>query len=70
MDIAGELRYYAHTLSPRFKELKILPISDVHYGSPLCNTNEFLETIRLISDMRALDMIRDCVYCVYYGFIH
>ncbi len=33
--IPGELIYYAHRLSPKFKELIILPISDVHYGDPL-----------------------------------
>lgn len=33
--IPGELTYFAHKLSSKFKELIILPISDIHYGDPL-----------------------------------
>ena len=47
--IQGEPIYYAHTLSRSFKELIILPISDVHYGNPLCSVNHFLRTIRMIN---------------------
>ena len=33
--IPGELIYFAHRLPAKFKELIILPISDIHYGDPL-----------------------------------
>ncbi|GAH14529.1 unnamed protein product, partial [marine sediment metagenome] len=48
--IQGEPIYYAHTLSPRFKELLVVPISDVHYGNPLFSKNRFLQTINFIKD--------------------
>ena len=48
--ILGELIYYAHKLSPRFKQLLIIPISDVHYGNPLFSALHFRKTIRFIKD--------------------
>ena len=48
--IQGELIYYAHTLSPRFKELLLIPTSDVHYGNPLHSASHFRRHLKLISD--------------------
>jgi len=48
--IQGEPIYYAHRLSPRFKELLIPPISDVHYGNPLFSKKHFLYTRDFIRD--------------------
>lgn len=31
----GELVYYAHQLSKKFRKLLIVPIGDIHYGNPL-----------------------------------
>lgn len=46
--ILGELIYVAHTLSPKFKELLLLPTQDVHYGNPLFSKHHFLEHIGFI----------------------
>ena len=46
--VQGEPIYYAHTLSPKLKEVWILPISDVHYGNPLFSKPHFLRTIKFI----------------------
>jgi len=47
--IKGEPIYYAHVLSPKFKELIIVPISDVHYGNPLFSPKHFQRTLDFIS---------------------
>ena len=46
--IAGEPIYYAHTLNPKFKELVVVPISDVHYGNPLFSEHHFIKTLGFI----------------------
>ncbi len=46
--VTGELVYYAHTLSPSFKELLIVPIADVHYGNPLFSEKHFTRLIDYI----------------------
>jgi hypothetical protein len=43
--IQGEPVYYVHKLSPEFKELFIIPISDVHFGSALFSLNHWNKTI-------------------------
>ena len=44
--VQGELIYYAHLLSTKFKQLDILPIGDAHYGNPLFSMPHFLNTLR------------------------
>jgi len=46
--LQGEPIYYAHTLNKSFKELIIVPISDLHYGNPLCSTKHFSRTLQLL----------------------
>jgi len=46
--ITGEPIFYAHTLSPEFKKLRIKPLSDVHYGNPLFSKKHFLGVVASI----------------------
>ncbi|KKN21726.1 hypothetical protein LCGC14_0922660 [marine sediment metagenome] len=48
--LEGEQLYYAHTLSDRFKELFLLPMSDLHYGNPLSSKKHFLNTVQSIKE--------------------
>ena len=48
--LQDELIYYSHVLSPRFKQLLIVPISDVHYGNPLFSKRHLMETVRFIKE--------------------
>lgn len=48
--IQGELVYYAHQLSPEFKNLIILPISDLHYGNPLFSLSHFKRTLKFLEE--------------------
>ena len=50
MPILGEPIYYSHRLSSEFKELLIIPISDVHYGNPLFSQEHFFRTLDTIRD--------------------
>jgi hypothetical protein len=46
--IPGELIYYCHDLSPKFTELVVVPISDVHYGNPMFSERHLQRTIDFI----------------------
>lgn len=48
--VEGELRWFGHTLSRELTQLRIIPISDVHYGNPLCSIKHFQRVVKLISD--------------------
>lgn len=48
--IQGELIYYAHRLSPLFKELLIVPIADCHYGSPLFSEKHLVRLLDYIKE--------------------
>jgi hypothetical protein len=50
LGIEGELIYYAHTLSPLFKQLNFLPLTDVHYGNHLFSASCFDESVATIKD--------------------
>lgn len=50
--LAGELKYYAWTLSPSIKELLLVPISDAHYGNPLYSEKHFARQIKTIQETR------------------
>lgn len=51
--LQDELIYYSHVLSPKLKNMEILPISDVHYGNPLFSKKHFLATVRYIQETPA-----------------
>lgn len=55
-----ELKYYAISLSPKFKELFVVGISDVHRGDPLSSEKHFENTIKVISEVPNL-------YCFFNG---
>lgn len=44
----GELRWFGRILSPKFKEVLIIVISDLHYGNPNCSLKHFLRTLDFI----------------------
>ncbi len=46
--VSGELIYYARKLSTEFKQLELVPISDVHYGNHLFSVKHFERTIEYI----------------------
>jgi len=50
--VQGEPIYYAHILSPKFKELLLPPTSDVHYGNPLFSKHHFLRHIQFLTDTK------------------
>ena len=41
----GELRWFGKVLDTQFKQIKLIPLSDLHYGNPLCSVKHFLYTI-------------------------
>ncbi len=48
--LAGELRYYAWSLSPHMKELLLPPTADAHYGNPMFSKPHFMRHIKTIKD--------------------
>jgi len=46
----GEIRWYGKRLDTQFNELRLVPISDLHYGNPLCSVKHFLYTVKFIQD--------------------
>ena len=46
--IPGELIYYCHDLSSTFKEVIIVPISDLHYGNPMHSKHHVALTIDFV----------------------
>jgi len=50
--VQGELIYYAHQLSPKFKELILIPISDIHKDNPLFSLHHVNRTIQFIGDTK------------------
>jgi hypothetical protein len=46
--LSGELIYHCHDLSNKFKEITIVPISDVHYGNPMFSKHHLQKTIDFI----------------------
>ncbi len=45
---AGELRWFGHRLSPDFKQVRFIVISDTHYGNPLFAESHFRRTLEFI----------------------
>ena len=50
--ISGEPFYVAHKLPKNLKQVRLIPISDVHYGNPLCSIKHFRNTRNFIRDNR------------------
>ena len=44
----GEQRWYGKILDTQFTQLRIVPISDLHYGNPLCSIKHFQYTLDFI----------------------
>lgn len=43
-----ELRWYGKVLSPELDEVRIVVISDLHYGNPYCSIKHFQRTLQFI----------------------
>ncbi len=48
--ITGELRWFGKVLSPELKQLRIIPLSDIHYGNPLCSLKHLDRTLTLVAE--------------------
>ena len=48
----GELIYYAWTLSPKIKELLLVPISDIHWGNSLFSMSHLNKALDFIKNTR------------------
>ncbi len=48
--IEGELKWHGRVLDPSLKKLRLVCISDVHYGNPLCSVKHFMKAIGFILD--------------------
>lgn len=58
--IPGELRWFGKALDNSLKQLQVVPISDVHYGNPLCSLKHLARTIALVRD-------NEDTYCILNG---
>lgn len=47
--LKGEVRWFGKRLDTQFKQLRIVPISDIHYGNPLCSLKHFQFTLDFIA---------------------
>jgi hypothetical protein len=45
-----ELRWYGSVLSPKLKQVRIIVLSDLHYGNPYCSIKHFDRTVQFIKD--------------------
>ncbi len=48
--VSGELRWYGKRFDPDWAELRLIIISDVHYGNPLFSLAHFQRTLRFVAD--------------------
>ena len=55
-----ELRWYGRILSRELTEVRVVVLSDLHYGNPYCSIKHFLRTIEFVSD-------NDNVFCFLNG---
>lgn len=46
--VEGELRWFGQTLSPKLKRVRLVIISDAHYGNPLFSVKHFGRAIELL----------------------
>uniref|UniRef100_A0A6M3LTC5 Putative DNA repair exonuclease n=1 Tax=viral metagenome TaxID=1070528 RepID=A0A6M3LTC5_9ZZZZ len=46
--LIGELIYFSHTFSPDYKELWVVPLADIHFGSPLFSLHHLDHTLEII----------------------
>lgn len=60
INISEELRWFGKVLSPEFNTVRIVVISDLHYGNPYCSVKHFARTIQYISE-------NENVYCFLNG---
>lgn len=50
--VQGEPYYVAHSLPRNLKEVHLIPVSDVHYGNPLCSVKHFRQTVKYLKENR------------------
>ena len=50
MSLKGEIRWFGHTLSATLKQLRIVPIGDIHYGNPLCSIKHLDKVILWVQE--------------------
>jgi hypothetical protein len=48
VEVENELVWYGKRLSSKFKQLRVMVISDLHYGNPYCSIKHFIRTIDFI----------------------
>lgn len=56
----SELRWFGQTLSKDLKQVRLVPIGDLHYGNPLCSLKHFNRTLKFVQN-------NDDVYVVLTG---
>ena len=55
-----EFRWFGCRLDSQFKHLRIVGLSDVHYGNPYCSTKHFKKAVQFVAD-------NPDVYCIFVG---
>jgi len=50
MDIGLELRWFGKILSPELEQVKILVLSDTHYGNPYCSIKHFAQAVNFVRE--------------------
>ena len=60
MDIGQEIRWFGRFLSPELNEVKLIILSDLHYGNPNCSIKHFARTLNYIRE-------HDDCYCFLNG---
>lgn len=48
--VEGELRWFGKVLDSELKRVRIIPLSDLHYGNPLCSIKHFERMVDFILD--------------------
>ncbi|MBU1800636.1 MAG: metallophosphoesterase [Bacteroidetes bacterium] len=46
----NELRWYGKTLPKEMKDMRVIVLSDLHYGNPYCSVRHFLHAVEWIAD--------------------
>ena len=50
MEVVGELRWYGRLLNKSLNELRIVVLSDWHYGNPLCSVKHIQRTLDFVKE--------------------
>lgn len=63
MSIIGEPIFYAKSLSPEFKSVRIIPVSDLHYGNHLFSFRHFERCLKFIDENENVYMVLNGDLC-------